>query len=367
MAQNRTPPAATMSSLRILHLLDRLDRYGPARWIDELIRHTPPSAAVHEVVAYRSRGAEAVAMEPGVVCRRLSGRWSWDPVALGRLAAELRRPWDVIHLWDESSRRRQRLVGRRATPRVYVATAAASARSVRRRSSLRVLASHADDVQALIRRGFAADQIDLVPLGVAPPAPATEAREATLERIGWPPATRLIATAGPLTRASRFDDAAWAYELVRLLHPDARLAIVGRGHDEHRLRRVIRLVSDPQSVRILDEDEQGQAVLSLADVYWETNVGRFVSYELLGAMARGRCVVATDTPAHRRVMTHEQTGYLVDPDSRTALAYWTDRALSDRTLNERVGQAAADHVRTRFDPGAAAALQCEIYRHACGR
>ena len=56
-----------------------------------------------------------------------------------------------------------------------------------------------------------------------------------LVRFNLPADARIIAVAGPLVRRRNLDEAIWAFELVRVLNPNARLLIVGDGPDPVRL------------------------------------------------------------------------------------------------------------------------------------
>lgn len=357
-----------MSALHVLHLVDQLQRDGPVEWIAELARYADPEEITHEVLAYRGTRASAPSLGNMAVAST-GARGEWDPIALGRLANQLRRPWDVLHAWDDPSRRRYRLLGRRATPQVYTAVDVRSAQLACLDQRNRVLASDPTAAGGLAEAGIASTQIVSMPYGVEPPATGhesqeVETREAALAKLGWPPATKLIVAAGPLCRASRFDEAIWRFELLRLLHADARLAIVAAGPDGPWLSRYIRLVSDTAYVRWIDDYEQGKTIFSHADVYWQMSVVPAVPYRLVAALAHGHAIVATDTPGHRHVISPGETGYLVDPESRSEFAYWTDRLLIDGPLRQRMQETARRETAQRFDPSLAAIRQCEIYRAA---
>lgn len=352
-----------MSALHILHLIDDPGQDGSLAWIAELARHTPPEVATFDIVAYRYLPA-AVLSTYELPVASAGARWDWDPIALGRLAGRLRRPWDVVHVWDEPSWRRCQVVGHRDAPLVYTAVDARSARRACLNKKTRVIAGDPTAVSRFVEEGIAREQIELMPYGISPLTATDESRETALARLDWPAATKLIVGAGPLRRSSRFDEAIWRFELLRLLHADARLAIVAAGTESHWLNRQIRLVSDPNYVRLIDDQDLGATIHSHADVYWQTSVEPAVPRALLAALVRGHAAVATDTPGHRQAISHDESGYLVDPESRSDFAYWTDRLLTDAILQQRIQETARRQTAERFDASLAAVQQCEIYRAA---
>ena len=72
---------------------------------------------------------------------------------------------------------------------------------------------------------------------------------------------------------------------------------------------------------------------------WPEGLGRVV----IEAFARGRAVVATDAGGIPDLVTHEREGLLIPPADPVTLAAALERVLGDRTLAERMGEAA--HVR----------------------
>jgi len=82
---------------------------------------------------------------------------------------------------------------------------------------------------------------------------------------------------------------------------------------------------------------------------------------LLEAMASGLPVVATDLPAVRGLITHEETGLLVPSRDPGALATAITRLLADPGLRTRLGAAGRAHVRPRFSRDALATRVTDLY------
>ncbi|MDO5692034.1 MAG: glycosyltransferase [Pseudomonadota bacterium] len=73
------------------------------------------------------------------------------------------------------------------------------------------------------------------------------------------------------------------------------------------------------------------------------------SWSLLEAMSCGAAVVASDTGAVREIVTHAQTGYLVDFFDRERLVKAIALLLASPATRERLGAAARADMQARFD------------------
>jgi glycosyltransferase involved in cell wall biosynthesis len=310
---------------RILHVISRLDGYGGAWLLRQLAKR---HAGAGRAVAIAAINADAAIVreltDRGATVRVLNARWLLDPVALVRLARWRRRlNVDVVHAWDASALGFASLSGRRET------LIAAWEAAAERRCGTSTLA--AVDVTAL-------------PTGTLPAEPSPLDRAAALAALGLATDARIIAVAGPLRRDRNLDEAIWNFELVRVLHPRARLVLLGDGPDRSRLERYAELVSEPGCVRFPGYRPDVLALSPHADVYWQEDSVHAAPHALLEAMAAGVPVIATDMPARRQLISHDVTGVLAPPRHRAEVARATDRLLSDRELARRLGAAAAEQV-----------------------
>jgi L-malate glycosyltransferase len=87
------------------------------------------------------------------------------------------------------------------------------------------------------------------------------------------------------------------------------------------------------------------AFLQAADVFVLPTRGEGMSSALLEAMAAGLPCVTTRVTGNIEVVTHNETGLLVEPGSPEALRETIARVLSDPALCSRLGQAARRHVQ----------------------
>lgn len=307
---------------RILHLISRLDGYGGARMLRYLAAHQ--ARAGQGVAVAALTGTDAVVKElrdAGVAVHVLGSRWRLDPVALGRLAGLRRRMRDaMVHAWDRRAAQHARLTGRR--PPVVTA----------------------------------------ISPGTPPAAPSLHDRSQALAALRLPVDSRLIALAGPLLRDKQVDEAIWCYELVRVLHPPARLVVFGDGPDGARLERYAELVSELDCVRFAGYRGDLAELLPHADVFWQLTPSRTTPYALLEAMAAGVPAVASDVPAHRAAIVAEQTGFLAALGNRATVARATDRLLSDATFAKGIADAACAAAAANWSLAERLAAYESVYR-----
>ncbi|HTU25755.1 MAG TPA: glycosyltransferase, partial [Pirellulales bacterium] len=86
---------------------------------------------------------------------------------------------------------------------------------------------------------------------------------------------------------------------------------------------------------------------------------------LMQALAAGVPAVATDAPANRELVIHDQTGFLVPPGDRAGRARCANRLLNDAGLRARLSDAARHRVAAQFNIALLVARHVELYRHIC--
>jgi len=177
---------------------------------------------------------------------------------------------------------------------------------------------------------------------------AATSRDGFLEQLRLPPNARLIVVAGPLLGEHRTDDAIWNFELVRVLHPNCRLLVVGDGPQRQRLERFARLVCEPGSVRFLGQRNDLPEILQQAELFWQASESQTTPEVVLQAMAAGLPVVASDIGAHRELIDPNRTGWLAPVGSRADWGRLTDRLLNDTASACQIGAAAAQYAAENF-------------------
>jgi glycosyltransferase involved in cell wall biosynthesis len=135
--------------------------------------------------------------------------------------------------------------------------------------------------------------------------------------------------------------------------PDARLVILGGLRGEADERRITALVEScglagrtemPGTVppaRVADELARASVVVApfLHTAMSERHTSPLKAFE---AMAAGRPLIASDLPASREVLRHEQNALLVPPGDAADLADALVRLLREPALSERIARTAFD-------------------------
>ena len=347
--------------LRTLHLTCRLDGYGGASMLRSL---AVSQAAAGERVVVAPLLAEKLPVnalrDQGVIVQPLGGRWLIDVIALTRLA-RLRRQLaaDVTHAWDVRSLALAAMSGRRRPGHVLIGSLLAIGDATRwserllKRMHTRVTAFTVPEEAArerLTQLGVAANRIHVIPPGVSRRGAGESgpARAALLKELNLPNDAKLIAVAGPLGRHRQVDEAIWAFELVRVVHPSARLLVVGDGADRARLERFAEQVSEPDCVRFLGYRDNWLGLLPGIDVFWQLNASVTTPLALLEAGAASVPAVASDVPAHRAAVVQDRTGVLVKFGDRAEAVRATDDLLANPARAERMGLAAAERIAEKW-------------------
>jgi glycosyltransferase involved in cell wall biosynthesis len=206
-----------------------------------------------------------------------------------------------------------------------------------------VIATGQAEAERYRHLGVPVERVEVIPPGVSsatsPPDPL-EFRKT----LDIPSDARLIMAAGGFDAAAGLRSAAWAFDVVKYVAPDAHLVLFGDGPERNRTERFARgLAIDDYRVRFAGTRPDVAALFALAEVVWVTHCRGGVNLAL-EAMAAGRPVVAFRTPDLAEVIEDGVTGRLVPPEDRVELAATTAELLADPALAGRLG--AAGQART---------------------
>ena len=186
-------------------------------------------------------------------------------------------------------------------------------------------------------------------------------------------APQRIVCAGRIEPLKGQDALARAFALVAHKHPRSELWILGPDRwpgDTTFADLLPRLVPDP-SIRArihmpgLVPLQQMTRHLNEARVAVVASIGfESFSYSTLEAMAAARPTIVTNTGALPELITHEETGLVVNPHDDHEMASAIDRFLSDRALSQSCAHAAHATARDRYDTNQVLPQMLSAYEEA---
>jgi glycosyltransferase involved in cell wall biosynthesis len=140
------------------------------------------------------------------------------------------------------------------------------------------------------------------------------------------------------------------------------LLLVGDGAEREALReRADVLGLGEGSVRFVGEVDDVRPYLWATDVFVLPSREEGLSLALLEAMAAGACVIVTDLPGHRDVVTDGETGYRVPVGDAGALREALDRSFASSELRSALGDGARRWVLEHASLARTSEAHTELY------
>jgi glycosyltransferase involved in cell wall biosynthesis len=217
-------------------------------------------------------------------------------------------------------------------------------------------------------RGWPGENVPVIPSGVPPVRPSDVSRTELLRELELPEDARLIGVIGRLVPENRVKDLIWAADLLRVLHNNVRLLILGGGPLRAQLEEYARLASDLDHIRFLGDRPDAWRIVPHLNVLWNGAENAGQSREILEAMAAGVPVVASDTPCNRELVVENETGYLIPLGTRVgraARARHTDRIFTDAELSARLSRGARERATHHFSARRELTDYWDMYSRIC--
>jgi glycosyltransferase involved in cell wall biosynthesis len=347
---------------RVLYIIESLARRGAAAQLLVLSRGLAAEGFDVHVAALGGRGAMIPEFhQAGIATCQLDRRWMLDPIAsynLNRLMRRLRP--DAVHTWDRSSAGlglaaarwcgiRHAVVGIHRLEKWNGAERIITYQRLAQGTAQLVTASrYIRDCNET--HGFPPNRFTTISPGIPTARPTDVSREELLRQLQLPANARLIGVVGRLIPEKRVKDLIWAADLLRVLHDNLRLLIIGDGPLRAQLEQYARLASDLDHIRFLGERTDVWRIMPHLDVLWNASENRGQSIAILEAMAAGVPVIASDTPLNREFVVEGETGYLIPQQQRSGRAdraRHTDRIFTNHDLAARLGNNARRRVSDR--------------------
>jgi glycosyltransferase involved in cell wall biosynthesis len=330
--------------------------------------------------------ASAIATIPVTYIPR---RWRVDPLADFQLVRHVNRlrP-DIVHTWSSVpgmlgptavNWARQRLRRKRSISatsdtirlvagqyRIQRWTGAWESLMERRfaRHAVRYLSNSTAVRDWCVAGGLRDQRFTVILPGVPVARPSDVPRDELLRELQLPADARLIGVVGRLVPNHRVQDLIWAADLLRVLHDNLRMLIIGDGPLRSQLEQYARMASDLDHIRFLGERTDLWRIIPHFDVVWNGSENRSISTSILEAMSAGVPVIASDVPVNRELIVPDETGYLIPLGRRSGRAdraRHTDRIFNDSALAARLGTAAKQVVSSRFNWEQVVASHADLY------
>jgi glycosyltransferase involved in cell wall biosynthesis len=206
----------------------------------------------------------------------------------------------------------------------------------------------------------------VIPNGIDPkrfrPAATGAVRAALAPLAGLDPAAPLVVCVGRLCRQKGQDVLLRAWPSVMRRVPGARLALVGAGPQERRLRH-----RAPEGVLFAGAVADPLPWYQAADLVVLPSRWEGMALAPLEAMACGRPVVVTDVAGARESLPPTHEAHCLVPAGRPVpLADALTRMLLDPPLRESLGRQGRHHVLTAHDVRHSAEAVADLYREILG-
>jgi glycosyltransferase involved in cell wall biosynthesis len=162
----------------------------------------------------------------------------------------------------------------------------------------------------------------------------------------------------------RVKDLIWAADLLRVLHDNLRLLVIGDGPLRQQLEEYARLASDLEHIRFLGTGNDVWRITPHLNVLWDASESAGQSAAILEAMAAGVPVIASDTRTNRELVVEDATGYLIRLGTRAgraARARLTDRIFNDQVVSARLNEGAQKRAFEIFNAERMVLQYLEVY------
>lgn len=169
---------------------------------------------------------------------------------------------------------------------------------------------------------------------------------------------------GRLAPKKRVQDLLEAYSMIAADVPASELVIVGTGSLRRELKRLAKRLDIAEDVRFEDHvpDEAIPQYYASAELFVLPSVWEGHPLTLLEAWAAGVPVIATDVEGITEFVDHEETGYLVPPESPDDLANAIRFALENGSIAQQWGKRAREIAASEYSWAETARKTDQVYR-----
>ncbi len=352
----------------VLFVIGSLEYSGAARQLSLLAAGLPRDSFRVRVAVLGTETPWAAALRSeGIEVEALGWRRPFDLLpfrALRRLIRSMRP--DVLHVWGATALRTVVLTGSQPANRLVASCSLSFSSRMNRldrwllQRAQGVIAFGAAEAERYRRLGVAETRLSIV--SPAMPVPTGAVKPAELP--GITSNDRVLLGLGPIEQHKGFREAVWTFDILRHLYDDVHLVLAGDGMDLPRVERFARQIDVRDHVHFLGGCAEPASLLHRAEVVWVPSLRGGGVCTALEAMAAGRPVVASCLPDLAEIVVDGETGFLVEPNNKAALARKTRLLLDDPAERQRMGESGRQRVRKHFSVNRL--VESCARRYACG-
>ena len=199
----------------------------------------------------------------------------------------------------------------------------------------------------------------------APVYGSPEDSKALRKQLGVAEGEQVILSVGRLSLEKGHVDLVRALAALRKIAPSLRpkLIIVGDGPERERIATAAREAGLTEQLIFAGHTADVHPYYAIADILALPSHSEGSPNVLLEAMSAGLPIVAAAVGGVPEIASTEQNALLVAPNDTESFAHAIRRLLTDGELAQRLGRAAALHVRERFSPATQARSLLQIYEN----
>lgn len=187
------------------------------------------------------------------------------------------------------------------------------------------------------------------------PRPESELRACLV-----PEGERVLSHVSNFREVKRVRDVVGIFARVAARIP-SRLLLAGEGPETAEAERAAAEAGVSDRVHFLGEQEDVERVYAASDLFLLPSEHESFGLSALEALASGVPVIGTDSGGLPEVVQNGRTGFLVDVGDVEAAAERATRLLADEGLRRRMGAAAREDAKSRFDRGAIVERYLALY------
>lgn len=191
---------------------------------------------------------------------------------------------------------------------------------------------------------------------------SADEKRAIRGELGIPQDARLIGSVGLLWYIKGYCYLLRAMPEIIRRRPQARLALIGSGEDEAKLKQLAAELSIASRVHFLGWRSDVPRILPACDVYVQPSLSEGLPMSILEAAAAGLPIVATNVGGIPEVLTNGENAILIAPCDELALSEAISPLLSNAAQASGLGARLRQHVNEHYSAQAMAAAYTDLYR-----